>query len=322
MKVGIIGAGGVGSACLLSLVMRGVACQVVVLDKNHERAKGVVADLQYGATLSPAVELLAGDYAELADAVLVIVTAGVNEKTGGATDRSDPAGRLKLLDTNAGVYRDVVSRIVAVAPQALILVVTDPPDPLADLARGLAGHERVLSTGTFLDTLRFRLHLARRLKVNPMYVEAQVVGEHGTSQVFLWSSARVGGKRIAELLDHSGQSLDAFRQSVEQDVRFANITIIEGAGASQLGIGMVTARIAEAILRDEHAVIPIGSYNPNYGVTISLPSVLGRQGVSQILEPEMSDEERQGFQRSADILRNVVAQITEPSRKRPARQAG
>ena len=322
MKVGIVGAGGVGSACLLSLVMRGVACQVVVLDKNHERAKGVVADLQYGATLSPAVELLAGDYAELADAVLVIVTAGVNEKTGGATDRSDPAGRLKLLDTNAGVYRDIVSRIVAVAPHALILVVTDPPDPLADLARVLAGHERVLSTGTFLDTLRFRYHLAGRLKVNPTYVEAQVVGEHGTSQVFLWSSARVGGKRIAELLDQSGESLDAFRQSVEQDVRFANITIIEGTGASQLGIGMVTARIAEAILRDEHAVIPIGSYNPRYGVTISLPSVLGRQGISQVLEPEMSEEERQGFQHSADILRNVVAQITQPSGQRPARQTG
>src|ERR1700741_1049651 len=218
MKVGIVGAGGVGSACLLSLIMRGIACRVVVLDKNHERAKGVVADLQYGATLSPAVDLLAGEYADLADAVLV--TAGVNEKTGGATDRSDPAGRLKLLDTNAGVYRDVVPRIVAVAPQALILVVTDPPDPLAALARGLAGHERVLSTGTFLDTLRFRFHLARRLKVNPMYVEAQVVGEHGTSQVFLWSSARVGGKRIAELLDQSGQSLDAFGRSVERDGRF------------------------------------------------------------------------------------------------------
>jgi len=322
MKVGIVGAGGVGSACLLSLVIRGIACQVVVLDKNHEPANGVVADLQYGATLSPAVELLAGDYAELAGAVLVIITAGVNEKAGGATDRSDPAGRLKLLDTNAGVYRDIVARIIAVAPQALILVVTYPPDPLADLARGLAGHERVLSTGTFLDTLRFRFHLARRLKVNPMYVDAQVVGEHSTSQVFLWSSARVGGNRIAELLDHSGQSLDAFRRSVEQDVRFANITIIEGTGASQLGIGMVTARIAEAILRDEHAVIPIGSYNPQYGVTISLPSVLGRQGVTQILEPEMSEEERQAFQRSVDILRNSVAQITQPSKQRPARQAG
>src|ERR1700686_4181066 len=110
MKVGIVGAGGVGSACLLSLVMRGIACHVVVLDKNHERAKGVVADLQYGATLSPAVELIAGDYADLADAVLVIVTAGVNEKTGGATDRSDPEGRLKLLDTNAGIYKDIIAR--------------------------------------------------------------------------------------------------------------------------------------------------------------------------------------------------------------------
>ncbi len=322
MKVGIVGAGGVGSACLLSLVMRGVACEVVVLDKNDERAKGVVADLQYGATLSPAVELRAGDYSDLADAVLLIVTAGINEKAGGATDRSDPAGRLKLLDVNAGVYRDIVPKIVAVAPQAVILVVTDPPDPLGDLARQLAGHERVLSSGTFLDSLRFRLHLARRLKVNPMYVEAQVVGEHGTSQVFLWSSARVGGAPIDRLLEQSGQSIEAFRQSVEQDVRFANITIIEGTGASQLGIGMVTARIAEAILRDEHAVIPVGSYNPKYSVTISLPSVLGRQGVSQILEPEMSEQERQGFQRSAEILRNVVARITQAPAQRPARQGG
>jgi L-lactate dehydrogenase len=322
MKVGIVGAGGVGSATLLSLVMRGVACQVVVLDKNQERAKGVVADLQYGATLSPAVELRAGEYSDLADAMLVIVTAGINEKTGGATDRSDPAGRLKLLDTNAGVYRDIIPRIVAVAPQALILVVTDPPDPLADLSRELAGHERVLSTGTFLDSLRFRLHLAKRLKVNPMYVEAQVVGEHGTSQVFLWSSARVGGTPIAELLEKSGQGMDAFRKSVEQDVRFANITIIEGTGASQLGIGMVTARIAESILRDEHAVIPIGSFNPKYGVTISLPSVVGRQGVSQILEPEMSGEERQAFQRSADVLRNAAARITQGSAQRSARQTG
>jgi L-lactate dehydrogenase len=322
MKVGIVGVGGVGSACLLSLVMRGIACQVVVLDKNHERAKGVVADLQYGATLSPAVELLAGDYSELAGAVLVIVTAGVNEKAGGATDRSDPAGRLKLLDTNAGVYREIIPRIVAVAPQALILVVTDPPDPLADLARRLARHERVLSAGTFLDTLRFRFHLARRFKVNPMYVEAQVVGEHGTSQVFLWSSSRVGGKSIGDLLAQSGQFLDAFRQSVEQDVRFANITIIEGTGASQLGIGMVTARIAEAILRDEHAVIPIGSYNPRYGVTISLPSVLGREGVGQILEPEMSADERQGFQRSADVLRKVSEQFTQGFGQRPAGQSG
>jgi|SRR5579872_1451833 len=310
MKVGIVGAGGVGSACLLSLVMRGIACQVVVIDKNLARAKGVVADLQYGATLSPAVELRAGDYSDLSGAMLVIITAGINEKSGGATDRNDPAGRLKLLDTNAEVYRDIVPKVVGIAPQALLLVVTDPPDPLADLTRQLAGHDRVLSTGTFLDSMRFRFHLARRLAVNPMYVEAQVIGEHGTSQVFLWSSARVAGAPVSRLLAQSGQTTDEFRRSVEQDVRYANITIIEGTGASQLGIGMVTARIAEAILRDEHAVIPIGSYNPEYQVTLSLPSVLGRQGVSQILEPEMSEEERQGLQHSAEILRNTVARMT------------
>ena len=310
MKVGIVGAGAVGAASLLSLVMRSPpACEIVVLDKNNARAKGVVADLQYGATLSPAVELRAGDYRDLADAVLVIITAGINERAGGATDRGDPAGRLKLLEANANVYRDIMPRIVAVAPQAVILVVTDPPDPLADLARRLAGHERVLSSGTFLDTLRFRFHLARRLKVSPAFVEAQVVGEHGTSQVFLWSSARVAGMLATAALDRHGESSDEFRRQVEDEVSYANITIIEGTGASQLGIGMATARIVEAILRDEQAVMPVGAFNPKYGTTLSLPSVLGRTGVSRILEPEMSEAEQQGLQRSADKLRDALARL-------------
>jgi L-lactate dehydrogenase len=310
MKVGMIGAGGVGAATLVSLVTRGTtACRVIVLDRNQSLAKGVVADLQYGATLSPSLELGAGEYSDLADAALVIITAGANEKSGGATDRNDPSGRLRLLQTNAGVYRDIVPRVVAVAPRAVLLVVTDPPDPLADLARLLAGHSRVLSSGTYLDSLRFRLHLARRLKVSPANVEAQVVGEHGTSQVFLWSSARVAGAPIQELLEQEGQAAEDFQREVEQDVRYANIAIIEGTGASRLGIGMVTARIAEAILRDEQAVIPIGSYQPDFGVTLSLPSVLGRQGVSQVLDPEMSAEERQALEHSADVLRGAVEKM-------------
>src|SRR5260370_9145472 len=242
MKVGVVGAGGGGSACLLSLVMRGIACQVVVIDKNLARAKGVVADLQYGATLSPAVELRAGDYSDLSEAVLVIITAGINEKSGGATDRNDPAGRLKLLDTNAEVYRDIVPKIVAIAPQALLLVVTDPPDPLADLARRLAGHERVLSSGTFLDTLRFRFHLARRLKVSPAFVEAQVVGEHGTSQVFLWSSARVAGVPAMAALGGHWENIDEFRSRVENAARYASFPIIQGTRARPLGTGLSPAR--------------------------------------------------------------------------------
>jgi L-lactate dehydrogenase len=309
MKVGVIGAGAVGSASLLCLVMRGLACEIVVVDRNRQRAQGVVADLQYGATLSPAVVLEAGDYPELTDAVLVIITAGINEKAGGATNRGDPAGRLKLLEANAQILKDIIPNVVAVAPRALILVVTDPPDPLAALARRLAGHGRVLSSGTFLDTLRFRFHLARRLKVNPRSVAAQVVGEHGTSQVFLWSSASVAGMPLTAALAEGDESIEEFRRHVEDEVRFANISIIEGTGASQLGIGMATARIVEALLRDEHAVMPVGSFNPTYGTTLSLPSVLGRTGVTRILEPQMSEDERQAVERSAARLREAVARL-------------
>lgn len=135
----------------------------------------------------------------------------------------------------------------------------------------------VLSTGTYLDSLRFRFHLAQRLKVNPAYVEALVLGEHGTSEVFVWSSARVAGRPVVEALAETGKSHDDIRQEIEREVRYANITIIEGIGASQYGIGMVCARIVEMVLRDERTVIPIGAYNPKYGVTLSLPSIVGQK---------------------------------------------
>ena len=199
----------------------------------------------------------------------------------------------------------MVPKIIKAAPAAVLLVVTDPPDPLADLARRLAGHNRVLSTGTLLDSLRFRVHLAERLGVSPTSVEAQVVGEHGTSEVLLWSSARVCGAPIANAL-LAGSSMDDFRTAVERDVRYANITIIEGNEASQFGIGLASARIAEAVLRDERVVLPIGAYNADYGVTLSLPSVIGREGVSRVLEPRMTDDERQALRHSAKVLRQAV----------------
>jgi L-lactate dehydrogenase len=309
MKVGIVGAGAVGSACLLSLVMRGPACEIVLIDRTRKRAEGVITDLQYGATLSPSVTLSAGDYGDLGGAALVMITAGVNEKTGGATDRNDPAGRLRLLETNAGVYRDIVPAVVAAAPEAVILVVTDPPDPLADLARSLAKHERVLGTGTYLDSLRFRFHLARRLGVNPASVAAQVVGEHGTSQVFLWSSARISGMPVADAIADAREPFEKLREAVENDVRYANITIIEGTGASQYGIGMVCARLAEVVIRDERAVLPVASYQPEFRVTLSLPSVLGRQGVGRVLCPEMTPRERAALERGAEVLRGAVARF-------------
>src|SRR5229473_2599309 len=271
-----------------------------------KRAIAVATDLRYGASLSPTVSIRDGDYPDLAGAALVMITSGVNEKTGGATDRNDPAGRLKLLDANIRIYKDILPSIFKAAPDAVILVLTDPPDPLADFVRSF-GFKRVLSSGTFLDSLRFRFHLAQRVGVDPASVEAQVVGEHGTSEVFLWSSAGIAGVPILRALRTAEQGDEELRRGVERDVRYANITIIEGNQASQFGIGMVSARIAEAVLRDERIVIPIGSYNSKYGVTLSLPSVLGREGVTQILEPEMSDAERQALERSAETLRNAVS---------------
>src|SRR5947209_3080045 len=285
MRVGIIGTGAVGSACALALVMRGAAREIVLIDRTRERARAVATDLRYGAPLSPVVDIRDGDFNDLAGAALVMVTAGVNEKTGGATDRSDPGGRLKLLDINRGIYGSLIPRLVEAASDAVILVVTDPPDPLAEIARSLAHHDRVLSTGTYLDSLRFRVHLAARLGVSPASVDAMVLGEHGTSQVYLWSAARVGGCPVLEALAQDDLPIENFRRSIERDVRYANIAIIEGNNASQYGIGMVSARIAEIVLRDERAVIPIGYCSPSYGVTLSLPAIVGRRGVERILEP-------------------------------------
>src|SRR5713226_6522942 len=243
-KIGVIGTGAVGSAALLSLVVRGSAREIVVLNRGRKRARAVATDLRYGAALSPLVDVHDGDYPDLAGASLVMIAAGVNEKSGGATDHKDAAGRLRLLDSNVVVYRDILPRIFRVAREAVILVLTDPPDPLADFVRSF-GFEHVLSSGTFLDSLRFRDHLARRLDVAPASVNADVLGEHGTSEVFVWSSARVAGVPVFNALQHEDGDRAELQQRIEQEVRYANITIIEGTGASQYGLGMVSARLAE-----------------------------------------------------------------------------
>jgi L-lactate dehydrogenase len=306
LKVGVIGAGAVGSSSLLSMVLRGDAREIVVVNRDRKRARAVVTDLQYGAALSPGVDIRDGEYCDLSGAALVMITAGANEKAGGATDRSDPAGRLRLLETNAAVYRQILPELAMAAPDAVVLVLTDPPDPLADLVRTF-GFEHVLSSGTFLDSLRFRFHLARYLKVDPASVDANVLGEHGTSQTFVWSSAAMSGVPVFDALALADHSREALRQQIEHDVRFANIAIIEGNQASQFGIGIVSARIAQAVLRDEKLVVPIGSYNDKYGVTLSMPSVLGRTGVAQILEPSLSDDERRALSLSAETLRKAVS---------------
>lgn len=312
MKVGVVGAGGVGAACVLALAARGSAREVVVVNRTRARARAVAADVRYGAPLSPRrVEVRDGEVEDLAGASLVMITAGVNERTGGATDRSDPRGRLRLLAKNAEAYRALVPRIVEEAPEAVLLVVTNPPDPLTDVARRLAGHDRVIGTGTFLDSLRFRVHLAAAAGVSPADVEAQVLGEHGTSEVFVWSGARIAGVPASAALDQLGGWSEERRRDLEAQVRFANIAIIEGNGASLYGIGLVCARIAELVLRDERAVVPVGSFLEPFGVTLSMPTVIGRRGVERVLTPRLAPEEEQALLRSAAALRRARVNLGE-----------
>jgi L-lactate dehydrogenase len=313
MKVGIIGVGAVGSACAMALMQRGSAREIVLVDKAPARARAVALDMRYGAPVSPTIDVRDGSYEDLKDAKLVMITAGVNEKAGGATDRSDAEGRLRLLDANASIYREIVPRLVAAAPDALLMVVTDPPDPLADLTRHLAKHDRVFSTGTVIDSLRFRVHLGDRIGVNPSSVEAMAIGEHGTSEVLLWSSATAAGMPIREACRQCGESFDKVREAVERDVRYANITIIEGNSASQYGIGIACARLTEAVLRDERSIFPVASYQAAYGVTLALPSVVGGEGVIRVLEPPLSADERAQLQRSAERLRVAGDRLRSPS---------
>jgi L-lactate dehydrogenase len=310
MKLGIIGTGNVGCAIALAAVTRGSAREIVLVNRTPKVAEAVATDLRYGVPLGQRIDISHGDYEALSGAGVVLITSGVNEKTGGATDRSDPQGRLRLLEKNAAIYREIVPKIVHAAPQAVLVAVTDPPDPLADIARSVAGHDRVLSTGTFLDSLRFRVHLGAHFGVDPANVEAQVIGDHGTSQVFLWSSARIGGVPLPRLLQERGENLADLRTKVEKDVRYANITIIEGHDASQYGIGIVSARIAEMVLRDERSAIPIGSYQREFGVTLSLPSIVGRNGVVAILPPDLSSDERAELQKSAENLRKALERVS------------
>lgn len=310
MTVGIIGAGFVGAACAKAMLLRGSCDHIVLNDIIAKKAKGLANDLSHGALLCPATQIEAGPISRLAGAAIVVITAGINERSGHAIDRKDKRGRLLLLPHNTEIYKDIVPQIASVAPDAVILVVTDPPDALADVARHLISDARIVSAGTFLDSLRFRLQIARQLDCPPALVDANVIGEHGTSQVYVWSNARVGGENVLGLVEARGLDPIEFRREVEESVKYANIEIIEGTGASQHGIGIVTARLVEAMLRDEKFVAPVGSYHTQYDVTLSLPSVIDSTGVSEVLIPTLEEAESRALTASAEALREALEGVS------------
>jgi len=315
MKVGIIGVGFVGTSCAKAMLLRGSCGEIVLIDlpERERHTRGVRNDLSHGEPLCPSTRLTAGSYSDLTDASVVVITAGINEKAGDAIDPRDPWGRQRLLPKNAAIYRNVIPQIAAQSSSVPIVVVTDPPDSLAEVAREevhkIGANNPIISAGTFLDTMRFRIQIAQRLDCSPKSVDAYVIGEHGKTQVYVWSSVRVGGIPISQLIPPTYTDAAAFRSEVQSGVLDANIDIIKATDASQHGIGIVTTRIVEAILRDERFVAPVGIWNKEFGVTLSLPGKIGHGGVVEVLErpaPTTEDESRED-----DSLRASAAYIAE-----------
>jgi L-lactate dehydrogenase len=312
MKIGIVGCGMVGSASAYALVMRGVGREIVLVDLNRARAEAEANDISHAVPFAHPLTVRAGDYAELRGARAVVIAGGVAQRPGET--------RLELLQRNAEVFRQIVPSVLRAAPDAVLLVVTNPVDIMTHLAARFAAEfgvppTRVLGSGTTLDTARFRALLGRHFDVDPQYVHAYVIGEHGDSEVLAWSAAMIGGLGIDEFARVTGTPLsDAQRRQVDENVRRAAYQIIAGKGATYYGIGSAVARIVDVLLHDQRAILTvsalIGSVPDCEGVTLSLPHLVGGEGVLATIPPPLDASEREGLGRSAGILREAIESLT------------
>jgi L-lactate dehydrogenase len=304
-KVGILGAGMVGSTAAFAMALRGACDEIVLVDRNAALAAAQAEDALHATPFAYPVRLRAGGFAELAGADVVVLAAGVALRPG--------ESRLELLARNAAVFREIVPRVLENAPDAILVVATNPLDVTTQLAARLAGLPpgRVFGSGTILDTARFRALLGAHLGVSPKSVHAHVLGEHGDSEVLVWSSAAVGGLPLDRFAERVGRPLDAAaRRAIDEGVRRAAYRIIEGKGATWYGIGAGLARIVQAIGADEAAVLTVSAPSAAFGgTTLSLPRIVGRGGAGEGIELDLSAEEGAALKRSAEVIRAAVADL-------------
>lgn len=301
MKLGIVGAGMVGSSAAFACVMRGAASRIVLVDIDEARARAEAEDIAHAVPFAASVQVDAGDYADLAGAGVVILACGVSQKPGET--------RLALLSRNAEVFRAVVGEVMRHAPEAILVIASNPVDIMAQVTQTLSGLPpgRVIGSGTILDTARFRWLLGRHLGIAPRSVHAYVLGEHGDSEVLAWSAARAGSVSLESFAAQMRTPLtDAARARIDEGVRRAAYTIIAGKGATWYGIGAGLARIVAAIAGDEQAVLSlstVGTVQDVGEVACSLPRVLGREGVSATLMPDLAASEQEALAASARLLK-------------------
>jgi len=310
-KVSIIGCGNVGMRYAYALMISGVARQIVLVDIDKNRLEGEVMDLSHGAPYISPVEIIAGDYLDIKDSDLVVITAGKKQSPG--------QSRIELAQDNVRIFRHIIPKIMKHAPEAIFLVVTNPVDILSYAAYKFSNKnsKKVTGSGTVLDTARFRFLLAKHCNVDSRNIHAYILGEHGDTEFAVWSRAMIGGvlfKDYCHICKNTHRCLqDKELKKIFIGVRDSAYKIIERKGETSYGIGLALVRITEAILNDENAILPVSSLIEGYlginNVYLSLPAVINRNGVREVLKIELSPEEKQAFINSAYSLKAIIKKL-------------
>ncbi|MBI4803406.1 MAG: L-lactate dehydrogenase [Elusimicrobia bacterium] len=308
MKAGVVGCGFVGSTAAYTIALQGAVSELALVDLFPAVAKAHAEDIMHATPFAAPVRVAGGDYPHLEGAEIVILACGVGQKPGET--------RLQLLKRNAGVFEQVVPQVLKAAPSAILLVASNPVDIVTRMVTQISGLSpaRVIGSGTILDTARFRTLLGEYLGVAPQSVHAYVLGEHGDSEVLVWSSAKVGGLMLEEFAAQRGLPPDAgMKARIDDGVRRAAYRIIEGKKATYFGIGAGLARIVEAIRDDERVVLTVsiceGGLEGFEKAGLSLPRVVGRQGVMATLHPPLSPQEQQALRNSARVLEQAAGEL-------------
>ena len=307
-KISIIGCGNVGMRYAYALIMKGGVRQLVLVDLDQKRLKGEVMDLSHGAPYISPVEIIAGDYSDIKNSDLVVITAGKKQKPNQT--------RLDLVKDNVELYRKIIPEIVKYASSAILLIVSNPVDVLSYAAYKFSSKpkEKVIGSGTVLDTARVRFLLSKHCNVDPRNVHAYILGEHGDSEFPVWSRAMIGGILFKDYCYICKKSATCQHNKelnkVFTEVKDSAYEIIERKQETSYGIGLALVRITQAIINDENAILPVSSLVENYlgidDVYLSLPSVINKEGVREVLKIELNPQEKQAFKNSADAVKRVI----------------
>jgi L-lactate dehydrogenase len=308
VKIAIVGVGNVGSTFAYALLGSGLASQIVLIDYNQARAEGEAMDLNHAVPLTHSTSIRAGTYADCTGAAITVITAGSAQKPGET--------RLDLVKRNYAIFQSIIPQIVQANPDGILLIAANPLDIMSYAAMKLSGFppERVIGSGTILDTARFRYLLSQHAGVDPRSVHAYIIGEHGDSEVPVWSLANIAGMNLTDYCRMNCESYDeAVYDKIFENTRDAAYHIIERKGATYYGIGMGLVRICEAILRGQNTVLSVSTLIHDYygieDVYLSLPCVIGHEGVKKFMRLPLNEKEITGLQKSAAILQETLRSI-------------